>query len=101
MVDRDNNGKLDFNEFMEILSDNIGDFETEDEIRRLFRVFDRKNTGYITRKDLKEVMEVMDEKLTEAELDEAMKEADTNKDGKINVDGNIILDMQNFIISFY
>lgn len=49
-----------------------------------FKVFDKNNDGYINQDELRSVMSQLGEKLTAGELDEMIKEADTDGDGKIN-----------------
>ncbi|CAF4225763.1 unnamed protein product [Rotaria sp. Silwood2] len=68
---------------------NEGDQEAE--LREAFRLFDRDNSGYITINELKEVMLNMGEKLNQEELEDMMREADVNKDGKLDYEGNLIL----------
>lgn len=89
LLDNDGDGKLDFNEFLEIVNGSVFDFTNEESIRRFFRVFDTDNTGLITKENLREVMEVINKKLEidDNELENAIKEADTNGDGKVNYEG--------------
>lgn len=47
-------------------------------------MFDKNNDGYINQDELRSVMSQLGEKLTAGELDEMIKEADTDGDGKIN-----------------
>jgi hypothetical protein len=57
------------------------------ELREAFQIFDTKNNGYITLMDLKDVMVSLGEKLSDVELEDMIKEADANKDGKIQFEG--------------
>ena len=50
----------------------------------LFRVFDKNLDGYITAADLRKYMTTLGEALSAEEVDEMIKDADTNGDGKIN-----------------
>lgn len=54
-----------------------------------FKVFDLDNNGYITRDELKAAMETIGEAVTEQQLTELITLADTDKDGRINYEGNI------------
>lgn len=56
----------------------------DDELIDTFKVFDKNNDGYINQDELRSVMSQLGEKLTAGELDEMIKEADTDGDGKIN-----------------
>lgn len=49
-----------------------------------FRVFDRDKNGFITRDELRLAMELIDESMTEAALNELLQMADVDKDGRIN-----------------
>ena len=53
----------------------------------VFRVFDKKNSGYITSADLRHVMTSMGEKLTQEEVDDMINDASPSGDGKVNYDG--------------
>ena len=52
-----------------------------------FKVFDVDGNGYITAAELKRVMTGIGEALTDAEVGEMLRAADTNNDGKINYEG--------------
>ncbi|KAL7328596.1 hypothetical protein PS15p_206841 [Mucor circinelloides] len=83
-VDSDNNGRIDFNEFLTIMSRMKGTDETENDLVEAFKVFDKDQDGSITQDELRSVMANLGQKLTSQELDEMIKEADTDGDGKIN-----------------
>ncbi|GAN06811.1 calmodulin [Mucor ambiguus] len=83
-VDSDNNGRIDFNEFLTIMSRMKGNDETENDLLEAFKVFDKDQDGSITQDELRSVMSNLGQKLTSQELDEMIKEADTDGDGKIN-----------------
>jgi len=51
------NGKLEFDEFCEIVAKNRKSLDQEEEeLRNAFRVFDRKGDGTVDRLELKEVL---------------------------------------------
>lgn len=54
---------------------------------RMLRVFDRDGNGYITRDELQIAMEMMQENVTETQVNEMLQLADLDKDGKINYEG--------------
>jgi calmodulin len=60
----------------------------------LGRVFDKKNSGYLTSTELRHVMTSLGERLSESEVDAMIKEASPSGDGKVNYDGQI-----DFIVS--
>ena len=57
--------------------------EPETETREAFRVFDMENNGYVEVEELRFVMRNLGVDMSEAEINEMIAEADTNKDGRI------------------
>jgi Ca2+-binding EF-hand superfamily protein len=47
-VDTNNNGTIEFNEFLVLMSKKMKEQETEDEMREAFKVFDKDGNGYIS-----------------------------------------------------
>lgn len=60
------------------------DTDSEEEIREAFKVFDRDNNGFISSAELRHVMTSIGEKLTDDEVDEMIREADQDGDGRID-----------------
>lgn len=60
------------------------DTDSQEEIREAFKVFDRDNNGFISAAELRHVMTSIGEKLTDDEVDEMIREADQDGDGKID-----------------
>lgn len=102
-VDSDNNGTIDFpgmnipreyaaispltrmhTEFLTMMARKMKDTDSEEEIREAFKVFDRDNNGFISAAELRHVMTSIGEKLTDDEVDEMIREADQDGDGKID-----------------
>ncbi|KAK9360274.1 hypothetical protein V1504DRAFT_455471 [Lipomyces starkeyi] len=83
-VDVDNDGTIDFPEFLTMMARKMKDTDSEEEIKEAFRVFDRDNNGYISSTELRHVMTSIGERLTDEEVDLMIKEADTNNDGRID-----------------
>ena len=61
--------------------------EREEVIRTAFRECDRDGNGFISAAKLRRVMTNLGEKLTDEELDELIREADVNGDGRIGYEG--------------
>ena len=57
--------------------------------RDAFKQFDKDGNGFIDRDELISLMESLGQKLTEAEIDEMLKDADFDRDGKISYQGII------------
>ena len=56
-------------------------------LRETFKKFDKNGDGYLSPKEIKEVLEGFAIKATKEEVDKFISEADTDKDGKVNYDG--------------
>lgn len=52
-----------------------------------YRVFDKNGDGFITSDELKNVMTNLGEKLSDEEIEDMIKEADLNGDGKVDFSG--------------
>lgn len=63
--------------------------DTEEEMREAFKIFDRSGNGFITAKELKHGMVYMGERLSDEEVEEMMREADSDGEGRISFDGKI------------
>lgn len=55
-----------------------------------YSVFDKDSNGYITKDELQSAMEIIDEKISEEQLNEIYRMADVDKDGKICYEGDWI-----------
>jgi len=81
-VDSDGNGEIDFNEFLDMMASKMT--STEDEIRQCFQVFDKNQDAFIDAGELQQVMETLNEKLTQKELDAMIRELDPEGTGKVS-----------------
>ncbi|KAJ0166437.1 AP-1 complex subunit gamma-1 [Colletotrichum tanaceti] len=89
-VDADNNGTIDFPEFLTMMARKMKDTDSEEEIREAFKVFDRDNNGFISAAELRHVMTSIGEKLTDDEVDEMIREADQDGDGRIDCPSSLL-----------
>ena len=85
-VDADGNGTVDFPEFLSLMARRMKDSDSEEELKEAFRVFDKDQNGFISAAELRHVMANLGERLTDAEVDEMVREADVDGDGRINFD---------------
>lgn len=60
-------------------------------LNSIFQVFDRDKDGYITAQELQMVMASLGENLTQEELNEMIRAADTDGDGRVNYEGEYTL----------
>lgn len=89
-LDTNCNGRIEFQEFyvfMQAEMSKIGDADftqKEDVIRSAFKTFDKDGNGMIDAKELRIAMKKLGECLTDQELDDMMRQADVDGDGKID-----------------
>merc|ERR1711879_1106807 len=81
-VDKNSNGAIDFNEFIEMMLRR--DSKVEEDVVHAFRVFDRDGDGLISAEELKLTMNNLGEPLTDREVRSMIEEADLDGDGRIN-----------------
>ena len=60
------------------------DNDSEEEIRKAFRVLDEDDKGFISVSEFRHIMTRLGEKLTPEEVDEIIKEANVDDEGAIN-----------------
>lgn len=106
-IDKDGNGTIDFDEFLDMMTAKMSDKDTREDIQKVFNLFDDDQTGKISLRNLKRVAKELGETMsgkfyircfiivmindfhwnnTDAELLEMIERADTDGDGEINPD---------------
>jgi len=83
-IDKNGTGDIDFDEFLDLMTVKLGDSDSEEDVRKVFDLFDDDKTGYITIQNLKRVAKDLDENMSDAELLEMIERADSDQDGQIN-----------------
>lgn len=83
-IDKEGVGKIDFQDFLELMKSKMGEKDSRAEILKAFRLFDDDDTGVITLANLKRVAKELGENMTDDELQEMIDEADKDLDGVIN-----------------
>lgn len=66
------------------------------ELREAFRVFDKEGKGYIESSNFRHIMTSMGEVMSPDEIDELIKEADKDGDGKIKYEGESSINISLF-----
>ena len=77
-------GKMDLPEFLSTEASKMRDTDSEEEIGAAFAVFDRDGSGTISTSDFRHIMSNLGERLTDDEMDEMMRDANVDADGKLN-----------------
>lgn len=78
-VDDDGSGAIDFNEFLKLMASIVKNPEDEErELFEAFCVFDKDNDGFISLDELKYVLTNLGDRLTDQEMNEIIKDADTD-----------------------
>ncbi|CAL0330789.1 unnamed protein product [Lupinus luteus] len=86
-ADTNNNGLVEFSEFVALVAPELLPAKSpysEEQLRKLFRMFDRDGNGFITAAELAHSMAKLGHALTADELTGMIKEADTDGDGRIS-----------------
>jgi calmodulin len=91
--DADGNGTLEFDEFHDMMRasmdgttrwEKLKKAHTPPDTWKAFKVFDRNSDGYISKTELYQTMKELGVKLSMDDLNEMMKAADINQDGRID-----------------
>mmetsp|Transcript_11797 Transcript_11797/g.15404 ORF Transcript_11797/g.15404 Transcript_11797/m.15404 type:complete len:159 (+) Transcript_11797:195-671(+) len=85
-IDQDNNGEIDFNEFVAVMSRKVNATYTSEQVKNAFRVFEGASPpGYIKVDALaKALMTYGSEKLTEEQARELVSQLEPDANGLIN-----------------
>merc|ERR1712224_1021862 len=86
VVDKNENGAVDFVEFLEMMKGREKYENNEDNMgpEAAFRIFDRDGDGLITEEEIRLTMRNLGEELTESEIKAMVMAADLNGDGLID-----------------
>ena len=82
-MDKDRNGKIDFDEFLDLIGGFTNQEKSTENICDAFSVFDDNNNGTIDMEELRHALTNLGDKLTDEEMSELTKMADTRNDGLI------------------
>ena len=82
-VDKTGAGRIDFNEFLELLLIKMSERDTKEDSLRAFRQFDLDHQGRITFENLKQVSRELGENMTDEEIMEMIQAADVDGEGFI------------------
>lgn len=84
LMDRDNSNDIDYNEFKRVMADSFFKKYSQQELRSAFKKFDSDGNGYITTKELGDILSRMGRHLNRREVEAMIKSLDKNGDGKVS-----------------
>jgi len=79
--------EIDRDKFLELMAkQKQAEENIREELMETFKIFDKANTGTVSRQELRHVLTTIGEQLTEDEIEEMIKEADLSQDGKLVIE---------------
>ncbi|KAH3852884.1 hypothetical protein DPMN_095405 [Dreissena polymorpha] len=85
-IDQDGNGTVDMFEFSQMVAQKMQVYDPEKELRDAFAVFDKNGDGKVSVEEIREVVESLGGKMTNAEVESMLVDVDENHDGYIDYD---------------
>jgi calmodulin len=82
-IDPEGNGFIEFTQFLPIMVRKMKDSDTIEELIEAFKVLDKDDRGAIPSPDFRYLMVNMGEKMREEEVDDLMKDADSDNTGYV------------------
>ncbi|XP_059283572.1 putative calcium-binding protein CML19 [Lycium ferocissimum] len=89
--DSDNDGLLDFDDFLRLVEDGGTEEEKANEMKEAFRMYEMEGCGCITPESLKRMLDRLGEKRTVDECRGMIARYDINGDGLLNFDEFVIM----------
>ena len=80
-------GVIHFQDFQHLVAKRVKTLNGADELREAFRVYDRERKGYISSGEFRQIVSQIGDNVTPEDIDEMVKEADLNKNGRIEYEG--------------
>lgn len=80
-VDADGSGTIDFSEFLTLMARKMKMNTARNEIMDAFKVFDKDGSGKISATELRSIMADLGENISQEEVVEMIRDADTDGDG--------------------
>ncbi|OMJ80061.1 hypothetical protein SteCoe_19751 [Stentor coeruleus] len=83
-LDVEGKGRVDFDEFLDMMTEHAHEDSSMEEIRKVFNLFDVDHTGFIELKNLKKIAYELGETLNEEDIMELITKSDADGDGKVS-----------------
>ena len=86
-LDTDESGGIDFFEFMKMMTAKLSDADLDEDLAKVYYMYDTDRKGYITFQDLVDVTRELKEDVKEDELREIMQKVDPQNKDRITYQG--------------
>ncbi len=83
-IDIDKNGKIEFNDFLELMRSCSYDTSEDNDLKYAFDKIDSDENGFVTMKELKDLLRKTNYFLKDVEIDAIIEQFDEDGDGKLN-----------------
>ena len=90
-ADKNDNGTIEFNEFLDVMSSNLEETDLEQDLRLAFKLFDEDDNGLISESELRKVLSSLQMNYSDAEIERMVNEADLDGDGSISYNEFVLL----------
>ena len=87
-ADKNSDGKIDlteFNELVELIQGKASEIKINPDLAKVFEQFDADHDGLISKDEVRSTLRAIGKDLSDYGLETCFNEADTNKDGKIDI----------------
>ena len=87
-ADKNSDGKIDvteFNELVELIQGKASEIKINPDLAKVFEQFDADHDGLISKDEVRSTLHAIGKDLPDSDLETCFNEADTNKDGKIDI----------------
>ncbi len=92
------NDSIDFLEFCKLMKNHLKDpAQEEAELREAFSIFDKNGDGFVDASEIKSVIRGCGRYITDEDVAEIIRRADTNKDGLLNYEGTQLINYKFYL----
>jgi Ca2+-binding EF-hand superfamily protein len=85
-MDADNSGEIDYSEFKNVMGASFFKKHSRQELQVAFKKFDADGNGFISTKELGDILSRLGRRLSQRDIEAMVKSLDTSGDGKISFD---------------